>query len=220
MPDFIPRPDPDFNNFTTNSLGYINGHLTDFGLVAGDVADVNAKKATWDTKYPAHQAAQTAANSARQAKDDARNPLEAAFRSLAKSIQAKPSVTAASKQAAGLTVPDTTPTPVGPPTTAPIARIDSGQRLEHVVHFSDTTTPTSKAKPAGVMGCEIWVKVGGPPPIDPSELHFLALDTKTPYEARFDGADGGKPAHYMARWVNSRGEKGPWSPTSSATIGG
>jgi len=26
-------------------------------------------------------------------------------------------------------------------------------------------------------------------------------------------------AHYMLRWVNTRGQKGPWSETASATIG-
>ena len=35
----------------------------------------------------------------------------------------------------------------------------------------------------------------------------------------FDGADGGKQAHYMLRWVNTRGETGPWSETATATIG-
>ena len=31
--------------------------------------------------------------------------------------------------------------------------------------------------------------------------------------------DANKVAHYMLRWVNTRGEKGPWSETVSATIG-
>jgi hypothetical protein len=79
-------------------------------------------------------------------------------------------------------------------------------------------TPTRKAKPAGVMGAEIWVKIG-PPQVDPSELTFLAVDTRTPPTTDFDGADGGKQAHYMLRWVNTRGETGPWSETATATIG-
>jgi hypothetical protein len=80
-------------------------------------------------------------------------------------------------------------------------------------------TPTRKAKPAGVMGAEIWAKIGPTPPVDPSELTFLAVDTRTPYTTDFDGADGGKQAHYMLRWVNTRGETGPWSETATATIG-
>ena len=80
-------------------------------------------------------------------------------------------------------------------------------------------TRTRKAKPAGAMGAEIWVKIGPTPPVDPSELTFLAVDTRTPYTTDFDGADGGKQAHYMLRWVNTRGETGPWSETATATIG-
>jgi len=66
------------------------------------------------------------------------------------------------------------------------------QRLQHTIDFTDEGTPTRKAKPAGVMGAEIWVKIGPPPPVDPSELIFLAVDTRTPYTTDFDGADGGK----------------------------
>ena len=73
----------------------------------------------------------------------------------------------------------------------------------------------------GVMGCEIWVKVaapGDPPPTGESDLSFVALDTASPYTVEYDGADGGKTAHYMLRWVRSGDEKGPWSETISATI--
>jgi len=33
-----------------------------------------------------------------------------------------------------------------------------------------------------------------------------------------DGGGGGKTAVYMARWVNTRGEKGPWSDVTTATV--
>lgn len=46
-----------------------------------------------------------------------------------------------------------------------------------------------------------------------------ALDTRTPYTLDFDGPDGGKNAHYMLRWLNAKGQKGPWSETATATIG-
>lgn len=34
-----------------------------------------------------------------------------------------------------------------------------------------------------------------------------------------EGFDGGKNAHYMLRWVNTKEQKGPWSETATATIG-
>jgi hypothetical protein len=49
----------------------------------------------------------------------------------------------------------------------------------------DETTPDSRAKPEGVMDCEIWVKVGDPAPTDPDQLQFLGTDTRTPYVATY-----------------------------------
>ena len=70
-----------------------------------------------------------------------------------------------------------------------------------------------------MRGAQIWVKLGDAVPVDPSELTFLATDTRTPYLAKFDGADANKVVHYMLRWESTRGEPGPWSETASATIG-
>ena len=56
-------------------------------------------------------------------------------------------------------------------------------------------------------------------PVVPSELTFLATDTRTPYVAAFEGSDANKLAHYMLRWEFTAGETGPWSETASATIG-
>ena len=67
---------------------------------------------------------------------------------------------------------------------------------------------------------------GDPPLSDPAsrlagpgELTFLLLSTRTPAAAEFTGPDGGKTAHYMVRWLSTRGDAGPWSETASATIG-
>ena len=46
--------------------------------------------------------------------------------------------------------------------------------------------------------------------------------SRAPYTLDFGGADGGKNAHYMSRrrdWVNTKGEKGPWSETAMAMVG-
>jgi len=215
-------PDGDFHIWQNNFVTYVNTHLADLGLVAGDVARVNAAQATWTTDYPAHTAAETAAQAARQAKDDAHAGLEGAIRPLVRRLQASPDVDNAERAAMGITVPDQELSPKGgPPTRRQVVRVDTSQRLQRMIHFADESTPTRKAKPDGVMGAEVWVKVapaGDPPPADSAELTFLAVDTQTPYTTDFDGADAGKTAHYMLRWVSTTGEKGPWSETASATV--
>jgi hypothetical protein len=172
-----------------------------------------------DAQLDAHVAAQANAQSARATKDGNRTTLEALIRALVRRLQASSSVSDAEREALGITVPDLGAAAAASPSTRPICQIDTSQRLRHTIDFTDESTPTRKAKPAGVMGAEIWVKIGPTPPVDPSELTFLAVDTRTPYTTDFDGADGGKQAHYMLRWVNTRGETGPWSETATATIG-
>ena len=56
--------------------------------------------------------------------------------------------------------------------------------------------------------------------MDAGQCVFLALDTASPYVATYEGTDGNKTAHYMLRWATRAGDKGPWSETVSATIGG
>ncbi len=184
-----------------------------------DIPPVATAQTAWSTDYGANTAAQAAAQAARQAKSAARSAFEGVVRPLVGRLQASADVDDTERAALGITVPDTKPTPVGPPTTRPLVTVDTSQRLQHTIAFQDELTPTSRAKPAGVRGAQIWVKIGDPPPTDPNELTFLATDTRTPYVANFDGADANQVAHYMLRWESTRGETGPWSETASATIG-
>lgn len=218
MPDYLPPSDGQFDAWQANFTSYVSANEAALGLLPADVTPLTTAQTAWTPAYSGHTTAQAAAEAAREDKDDKRAAYEGAIRPLVRRLQASTTVTDTQRQAMGITVRDTTPTPVGPPTTRPVASIDTSERLRHVIEFTDEATPTSKAKPAGVMGCEIWVKIGTTP-VDPSELTFLAVDTRTPYTADFPGADGGAIAHYMLRWVSTRGDKGPWSATASATIG-
>jgi hypothetical protein len=220
MPDYIPSPDGDFDAWQINFITYASANAAALGLdPLVDIPPLTAAQGVWTSDYPANAAAQAAAEAARQAKDGSRGGLEGVIRPLVARLQASPEVDDAERQALGITVRDTIPTPVEPPTTRPVISVDTSQRLRHTISFADEATPTRKAKPAGVRGAQIWVKIGDPAPVDPSELTFLATDTRTPYVADFDGADANKVAHYMLRWESTRGEPGPWSETASATIG-
>ena len=63
-----------------------------------------------------------------------------------------------------------------------------------------------------MLGCEVWVKIGGPAPVGSDDCGFLALATRTADREDYDAADGGKPAHSMARWVNTRRQKVSCAP--------
>jgi hypothetical protein len=100
--------------------------------------------------------------------------------------------------------------------------IDSRHRLRHSIAFADESSPTSTAKPRGVIGTEIWIAItpsGTAAPSDQAAFQFVALDTRSPHAIDFTGADAGRAAHYLLCWTNTRGQKGPWSETATATIG-
>ncbi len=217
MADYIPGPDASFQAWQSNFVTYANANLAALGLTAADMAPITANQAVWATAFPAHVAAVNAAKAAKQTKDEARAAYVAVIRPLVRRLQASAVVSDAEKASLGITVASGGG-PIGPPTTSPICAVECGARLQHTLRFVDEQTPTRKAKPAGVMGVEIWRKVGITPPAGEGELQFVAVDTNAPAVLTYPAADGGKTAYYWLRWVSPTGERGPWGEQSQATI--
>lgn len=216
--NYLPGPDSNYLAWVQNFQAYISANMAALNLVAGDIAPITSGLASFDADLSAHVTAKNAAMAAKQAKDDSRRDLTADIRPLVRRIQANPNVTDAMRAAMAITVPDSNPTPVGPPSTRPIASITLGQRLQHTLNFVDEATPTRRAKPAGAIGVEVWGKVGTTPPANEGELRFMRIDSSTPAVLNFTAEDGNKTAYYWTRWVTATGERGPWSEQVSATI--
>lgn len=219
---FIPRSDGSFDVWQANFEAYVQAHYVELGLAADVAAGLGDARADWESAYSEHTAARQAAAAARQAKADRRGVYDRLIREVARRIQADASVTDDQRAALDITVRDETPTPAAAPTTRPLVKVDFSKRLRHTLSYADQATPTRRARPRGVLGVEVWVRVtapGEPPPSRPSDLRFLMLATRTPAITEFTGPDGGKTAHYMLRWLSTRGDAGPWSETASATVG-
>lgn len=221
MPDYMPAPDADFDNWLDTFVAKVTASPTSYGLVAGDLTGLSAASSDWKSKYPAHLAAVGAAGAARAAKDAARVATVAIVRPLVRRIQASPATDDGDRAVLGITIPGENTSPGGAPTTMPMLMVMC-ERLRHTLSWTDSATPTKKAKPPGVLGAEIRMAltaVGAPTPTDPALFGFLVLDTASPYTVEFLGTDGGKNAHYLIRWVSNGNQHGPWSETVSMTIG-
>ena len=218
MSDFIPASDADYDAWLRNFAEYVVANAAALGATPGQITSLQAVKADWDVKYPAATTAQAMAAAAVQAKSDSRGATEDFVRPFVGVLQSNTAVTDTQRQSLGITVRSTSRTAVGAPSSKPVASIDTNQRLRHTLSFVDELTPTSRAKPDGVQGCEIWMKVGDPAPAGPNDVRYLAVDTRSPYVADFEAADAGKTAYYMLRWISTRGETGPWSQTVKGTI--
>lgn len=214
-----PVGDAEFIAAVNSFITYANANLAAVGLVAADLTPLTTALTDLETKYATHLTSQNTSLADAQAKDEARVTTRLALRTIVAKAEGSGALDNAERQSMNLTVPDTIRTPVPAPTSRPVGKVDTSQRLQHSISFQDELTPTSRAKPAGVIGCEIWVKIGGVAPGDASELSFLAVDTRSPYISTYDSEQAGQVAHYMLRWVSTRSERGPWSETVSATIG-
>lgn len=226
MSDYIPGRDGEFDQWQKNLLTYAGANTAALGIVAADLAACTSAQTAWTSAYADHLGKQTAAQAARELKDMKREALEQALRQLVRKLQASSAVDDSERQALGITVKDSTltmATATAVAATRPVGVVDTSRRLRHEIKFYDESTPTSRARPKGVMGCEILVKIAGngeAAPKDASECQLLALDTASSYLAEYSGEHAGKTAYYMLRWVNTRGEKGPLSETVAATIVG
>jgi len=53
---------------------------------------------------------------------------------------------------------------------------------------------------------------------NPAALVFLTMTTKPTFRVEFKPGEGGETPVYMARWINTRGEKGPWTEIATLRV--
>lgn len=219
---YLPGDDPGFDGFQSAFRIFVNANLVNLALTAldPDVVAMNSEGAAWDTEYPAHLSAQNAATGAKQTKDNRHGTYQIVLRRLAQRLQESSAVSDAELAAMNLTIRDLVPSPIPDPTSRPAGDADTSQRLKIGLKWTDEATPTSKAKPFGVVGCNIFMKLGGPPPTDLSQCEFIGFATRTPFTEEFDGTQANQTAHFILQWVGTRGGVGPISETISATVPG
>lgn len=220
MNDYIPQSDANFNVWQGNLYEIIQSNYTLWGISEEDIATMTKLKNTWDATYKVASNKQNRTRADVQAKDDAGVTYIKFLRGfVAQWLSNNSKVPNSERERMGLTIRNNSRTPIGIPISSPQGSVDFSSRLQHTLHIVDELTPNSKAKPAGVHGCEIWMKMGEAPK-SASELTYLVTHTRSTYLQSFDGSDVGKTAHYWLCWVNSRGERGPWGRPFSAMVVG
>lgn len=218
MADWIPDNEDSFDELMTQFTNAVSSNPAAYQMTPAEAAALAVLLYAWTVALNNERALKAQWEASIDSKNAARTALTAGVRPAAAGIQADPTVTDANRELAGLPVHKTTRTPAPVPTTAPVLAVDASRRLEHVISWRDSASPTSKARPAGVAGLELFLKIGAPAPTGLEDCRPLGMITRSPNLEEFAPADGGKTAYYIGRWVNTRGEPGPLSEIASATI--
>ena len=201
-----------YEAFLTSSAASLN-------FTNAQIQSIKDKNDAFEAKLNAWDAAQMAEDGALEEKNDARQETLTELREQRNAAYADAKVTDGALASAGMPPRDTTRTPSPAPSTAPFGYVDYG-KLKHIIHFRDSATPDSRAKPKGMRGCEIWHYIGTAAPASEKDFDYLATDTNTPYTANYTMDDANKKVWYLLRWVSNAGEQGEWSDTLEATIYG
>lgn len=221
MGDYIPTNDAEFNNWQTNLIDVVSANAESWGIPADTVTAVKAKQTTWVGAYAKASNKQNRTQADVIAKKDAEEDFSKTLRALVQQWLARnPKISDADRVRMDITVRNNTHTPVPPPESFPVGTVDFSVRLQHSISFYDQASAHSNAKPEGVTGCEVYLKVDGDAPKSVDEMHFQGTCSASPFVVKFDTSKAGKTAYYWLRWVNRKGETGPWSNTISAMVVG
>ena len=221
MADYIPSTDPEFDLWQKSLMDKIRELMPILGIDPNKAMGLDSKQSIWNTTFSKASNKQNRTAAEVQAKRDALDDYKKEIRSFVAEFLANNSkVSDSDRTLMGLTVKSGTRTPAPVPSTSPLGTVDFSVRLQHTLHLSDQATPQSKAKPAGVHGCEVWAKLSGEAPKDASELSYQGVSTSNSFTMTYEGKQANTMAYYWLRWVNTRGEHGPWSVTVSSIIVG
>jgi hypothetical protein len=218
---YLPRADSPLETWAENLYTFLDAHAPEVGLTPDDAVAVKDAWVAYAAALAAHTAAAAAARSAKEAKDAARAVLEETVRPRIKVAQAFPGTTDGARGEMAVAVPARPRRHIPAPTTTPSAKVDHSLRLRHTLHITDGAAPGRRARPRGSIGAEVRYTLrahGEPPPVDPDTMRPLALATSGEATAEFTGADAGRRAVYIMRWLGARGAPGPWSELISATV--
>ena len=215
--NYLPAGEAQFTDWVGHFLGTLTKKPEAYHVSQSEIDELTAEYDQFDEQYKEAIAARDAAQAAMQARDDQRQELEARIRSTARRIQADDRVTDANRREAGLPVHKTSRKPVPAPTSAPMGNVILSNRLEQVLYFSDSEN--KRRRPAGAIGVEVYMCVGDAvAPVNPSNYKFVEVCSRSPRKFDFNESDANRVAHYLLRWVNHKGEVGPWSAPISGTI--
>jgi len=218
---YLPRADDEFAAWLGNFMPSVLMYYDSQGLDTGTLAALQSAVSVWEQAYPAHIAAQAAAEGASQRKDSARRGLEAQVRPVVRFVQGYPATSDANRATMGIALRPAGRSRTPAPASAPLIVVVAPARYTHQLRLIDAASPTRRARPRGAERAEVYMALtdnAAPAPADPAAYRYVGSVSSGSTVVSFEPEQGGRKAHYLARWVTMRNLSGPWSEGASATV--
>lgn len=215
--DYLPAREAEFSLWVQNYLLKMDALAVTLGLTAADVAELDVAVTTWTLRYGEFRAGRDATRAAQLSKNTAKVALKAMVRRQVKRLQASPAITDARRAELGVTVPSPVRSPVAPPPETPSLRLYFGDRGRIRLRYGpNPDNENANGLPGGVYGVVIECAEGGMPTSEAGWSH-LATRPAGPYVHAVETATP-KAFAYRCRYVNRKGEAGPWSAAMVGTV--
>ena len=210
--DYLPSREADLVTFATNFSTKITASPTTYGMSVGQATAFATLKTGFTTSYATANDPGTRTPVAIAAKNTAKQALVdgvGGIRELAAIAQAHPGITPEQLTDLGLTVRDSSPTPIPPPVDSPeIDFLPTGTRTIRVRLHNENTLRLRK--PAGVKGATVFYHVGPTAPPELTNWTFHESTTKTTLNIDLPASvDAGSQVWFTAFWFNPRSQSGP-----------
>ena len=144
-------------------------------------------------------------------KDEARRAAELACRPIYLHVKVDPSITDADKLGLGVRPMNAHRTRIGPPADAPWLSLVGLDTSGHTLAYSNAHSP-SLAKPFGATQLQLFCA------FPRADWTLVGCFTRIPIRVDSPLAMHGQFAMYRARWMNRKGQVGPWSNELSAPV--
>jgi hypothetical protein len=217
---YVPSKDQDLSVWALNFSTLISADPARYGLQPADATNIATVCNGYIAALTAAVDPVTRTQPAVAAKDAAREAMLGVVRSYAQQIRLNNGVSNDDKSALGLNLPNNTRSPIPAPSTSPLITLVGATPGNITARFADTNTPAKRALPPGAAGLQVYVAIAAAAVSDPAAAVFRGIITKQPFALSFDAGDNAKTATVFARWINRKGQTGPWSNPVSMTVVG
>ncbi len=221
MRGYIPKRDSHLNAWSSNFDRVIAADPAAFGLGGEDAAEIHACVARFTAALRTAHDPATRTTPAIKGKDNAKARMLSVIRSYAAVIRVDRSIPDGLKMDLGLHVADPVRSPVGVPPGTPVMSLRATP-YRMTVRYNDSQSLTSRAKPFGAVGMQLFYWVGPADgsgrPAEPSRWWFWGFVTRQPFIVRHRGVDAGLTAFFRGRWQNAIGDVGDFGAEESMGI--